>query len=288
MEYSTLSRFERAPIRQAPISLVLTAYQNSSEVEPVVAAWQSQLARLGRPYEIIVVDDGSDDDTRTQMVALCQRFTQLRLAHLDAHAGVGRALQTGLIAAQHPLVVTAPCDRQFCPADLSRALDAIDQCDLVAGYRVGQPLPLWLRLWDGIRRVLGRILLGATPDRRDCWLGWQHWRRRFAARWIFGVRVQDPECPFRLYRREVFRRIPIQCQTSAAHVEILAKANHLECIMAEVPVSWESSQRRVHDPLEQRFTKELRQLFRRPEFGQACAPVPVDEVKPPQPTSNPI
>ncbi len=278
MEYSKDSRFERAPIRQAPISVVLTAYQNALEVHEVVAAWQTHLESLERTCEIIVVDDGSSDDTRAQVEALCPRFPNLRLSYLEPHGGIGNALQIGISAAQHPLLVTAPCDKQFFPPDLTRALDAIDQVDLVAGYRVGKPLPLWLRVWDGIRSVLGRILLGATPDKRDCWLGWRHWRTRCAARWIFGVRVHDPECPFRLYRREVFRRIPIQCQSSAAHIEILAKANHLECIMAEVPVSWEPSKSVALDTVESRYWKELRRLFRRPEFGPAQTPPQVQDI----------
>src|SRR5437667_47210 len=82
--------------------------------------------------------------------------------------------------------------------------------DLVAGYRVGLPVPGWLSLWDGCRRLLTRVLLGVTREPRDCWPGLAGWRRRWLARWVFGIRVQDPECPYRLYRREIFGRMPIQ------------------------------------------------------------------------------
>ena len=67
--------------------------------------------------------------------------------------------------------------------------------------------------WRGLAAVLRgfiRVLFGLSLPPRLCWLGVSGWGRRWLARWLFGVRVQDPECAFRLFRRSIFRRIPIQ------------------------------------------------------------------------------
>lgn len=255
----------RTPIATAPLSVVLTAWNNAADLDDVLRGWRAALETLKRPFEIVLVDDGSTDATLAQASAIAQDHPWLRLVLSEAHSGVGVALRRGIEAATHPLVVTAPADKQFSPADLPRLLETIDQVDIVTGYRVWRPVPRWLRLSDGLKRFMCRLLLGSAPDPRDCWLGWSGWRRRFLARWIFGVRVQDPECPFRLYRREIFQRIPLQSRGSAVQLEILAKANHLERIMAEAPVSWLPPHGSA-DPVEQECAGDLGRLFAAPAF----------------------
>jgi glycosyltransferase involved in cell wall biosynthesis len=257
---------ERAPIAQAPLSAILLASAATTEVDEVVSAWDSYLSERGRPYEIVLVDDGCNDLIKQDLQKLAGQKPSLRFMTHDQHRGLGAALRTGLQNVRHPLVVTVPCDKQYQPADLYRPLDAIDQVDLVVGYRVGLPIPAWLRLARLGKSLLARVFLGAGLEPYECWPGATGWRRRWLARWVFGVRVQDPECPLRLYRREIFERLPIQCDSSAALIEILAKANHLECIMAEVPVSWVPPKSSAINPIDQRVRSELKRLFFEPQF----------------------
>jgi glycosyltransferase involved in cell wall biosynthesis len=260
---------ERPPIAQAPLSVVLFAFNAAADLPEVVAAWDGYLASLSRPYEILLVDDASTDETCQRAQELTGQHAHLKTFTHEQHQGVGAALRTGIRAARHPMVLTVPCNKQFQPPDLYRTLEAIDRVDLVTGYRVGTRLPAWVGLCDFGRRFLARIFLGATLEPRASWPGLAGWRRRWAARWLFGVRVQDPECPYRLYRREVLGRLPIECHSSAAQIEVLAKANHLECIMAEVPVSWVPPATVAEDPVERSAATELRHLFFEPDFGPA-------------------
>jgi glycosyltransferase involved in cell wall biosynthesis len=257
---------ERSPIAQAPISAILLAFNSGAELNEVVTAWDAYLSGMSRPYEILLVDDGSTDDTSHRASQAAGQLAHLRVLKHDQHLGVGAALRSGIHEARHPLLFTVPCNKEFNPPDLYRVLEAIDQVDLVTGYRVGLPLPGWLCLWDFSRRFLARVFLGAALEPRDSWAGLAGCGRRWLARWLFGVRVQDPECPYRLYRREVLERLTIQCNSGVAQIEILAKANHLECIMAEVPVSWVPSRNRTLDPVEKTAGKELRRLFFDPDF----------------------
>ncbi|MBI3410604.1 MAG: glycosyltransferase family 2 protein [Planctomycetes bacterium] len=259
------------------MSLVLTARNAGAVVLEVVEAWLQFLKIRNQPFEIVLVDDGSSDDTKGLLELLAQEQPALRFLRHDDWRGPGAALATGIAAAQHPLLCYATCDKQFQPADLQRFLEHIDQVDLVTGYRVAVPTPGWLIAAGWLRHWLARILLGDFPPGRASWLGWTGWRRRFQARWIFGLRVQDPECPFRLFRREVFRRIPIQSRGSLVHIEILAKANHFGCMMAEAPVSWLPPKTAMPEPVGLTPRSELSTLFHRPDFGPPRLEEPAKE-----------
>jgi glycosyltransferase involved in cell wall biosynthesis len=263
---------ERSPIAQAPLSAILLAFNAEAELEEVISAWDNYLSGLARPYEIQLVDDGSTDDTRQRADRLAEKIAHVRVLGHEQHVGTGAALRTGLAAARHPLVFTVPCTKEFHPPDLYRVLDSIDQVDLVTGYRVGRPVPRWLQMVDYCRRLLARVFLGAAPEPRVSWPGQAGWGRRWLARWLFGVRVRDPECSYRLYRREILERLTIQSDSAAALIEILAKANHLECLMAEVPVSWVPPQKPPLDPVERKGGQELRLLFFQPVFKRKEAP----------------
>jgi hypothetical protein len=265
---------ERPPIASAPLSVVLLAQNDALEIDEVVTAWVSHLKELGREHEILLVDDGSSDNTPVQADKLAERFSSVRVLRQAAPRGTGAALHSGIAAAQYPLLFYTTCDKQYHPADLARLLETIDKVDLVTGYRVGRPLPGWLIWWDRLFRLFVRVLFGISQEPVDCWLGWAGWPRRWLGRWVFGVRVRDQECAFRLFRRYIFARIPIQTR-DFAHVEILAKANFLGCWMAEVPVTClpgrAKKQARSREAA-RAARQEIRDLFRRPDFGPVELP----------------
>jgi glycosyltransferase involved in cell wall biosynthesis len=267
-------RWQRTPIPTAPLSVVLTAQNVGPELEALVRTWAAQLDALGRPAEIILVNDGSTDDTRARADALAPLLPALQVHHHDSPRGLGAALRTGLAAARHPLLVTCTCDGQYRPEDLKPLLEAINRVDLVTGCRSGRRAPLGWRALSALWRGLVRVLFGLSLTPPVCWRGWSGSGRRWLARWLFGVRVHDPECAFRLYRRSVFRRIPIQSEGELAQVEILAKANFLGCLMDEVPVAHRAPERPAGRTRAQRrqFWRDLRRVFKDPDFGPAALP----------------
>jgi dolichol-phosphate mannosyltransferase len=260
-------------IAGAPLSLVLPAYNASGCLLTVLADWSAFLDGLARDYEILLVDDGSTDDT----VAQAESRPQARL-HVFRHAqrrGFGAALRTGIDAARYPLLCYCPCDRQYQPRDLKQLLDIIDKVDLATGCRHWRPLPGWLWVLGGLWHGLLRLLFGAPWPARHGWLGWHGFGRRLVARWIFGVRVHDPECSFRLFRRAIFARIPIQSDGAFAQVEILAKANFLGKLMTEEPVSYsppDQPEEAVDSPAREKLRSETWRLFNDPDFGPPVLP----------------
>jgi glycosyltransferase involved in cell wall biosynthesis len=224
------------PIATEPLSVLLLARNEEPHLEAVLANWVAELGRRERDYEILVVDDGSTDRTAELVEALTARSPQVRLLRHEKRQSAGAALRTGLAAARFPLLLTCTCDGQFQPEDLQRLLADIDKVHLVAGYRVSRPVPLSLRVLGWLYRLFLRVALAHPVEPLPGWLGWHAWRAHVRARVLFGLRVRDVYCPFRLYRREVFERIPIQSDGPFAQVEVLAKANFLGRVMTETPV----------------------------------------------------
>jgi glycosyltransferase involved in cell wall biosynthesis len=233
---------ERSPIGQAAISVVLPAHNAVSVLPGVIEAWTGYLDSLSRDYEILVIDDGSTDGTGPLADELSTRSSRLKAVHHAQPQGFGACLRAGLALAQFPLFCYAECSTAYQAGDLARLLDVMDHVDLVTGMRVWQDhKPGWSagRLWS--------------------WL---------ALRFVFGLRLRDVECAFKLFRRSIFERISIQANGSFVHAEILAKANFLGCMMAEVEVSFapQAAQSMNVEPPGQRRREAFR-LFRHPDFG---------------------
>lgn len=252
---------ERTPIATADLSVLLLVRNDAAHLEEVVVAWLDVLRELPQKYEVILVDDGSSDGTGVLADQLAERFPVVRVQHHTIPLGQGAALRTGLGLAQHPLLFYTLGNRQYRPSDVKLLLEGIDEVDVVTGIRVWQPMPRWVRVWDFLKGWMSRIIFGLPLEPRATWLGTTGRRRRLLARWILGVQVQDPECLFRLIRRDILRRAPLQSQGPLAHIELLAKVNFLGAFIAEVPVAF------TPGPSEPDVPGELFDLLRAPDFG---------------------
>ena len=247
----------RPPIAGAALSVILLATGPTSDAAESVAAWRAYLATLDRPFELLLVP--IEPPVPNPVLA------EVRQIAYDPGHGIGPALQGAVQAAQHPLVVIVTADRQFQPAELKALVTVIDKVDIAIGCRgAGRPA-LWRRALGAVGRAIGWLLIGLPLYAPPCVAGATPWRRRWAARWAFGVRLVDPESPFRLMRRDAAARIVLQSRGWFALVEQLAKANHLEFILAEEPVAWSPRGSRPPDPAP--FAQDARALFRHPDFG---------------------
>ena len=90
---------------------------------------------------------------------------------------------------------------------------------------------------------------------------------------LFGLRVWDPDCAFKLFRRSILESIPIQSNGTFVHAELLAKANFLGCLMAEVPIGrLAGAFKGVAEPPPADGWRDARSVFRRPEFAAPVVP----------------
>jgi len=90
---------------------------------------------------------------------------------------------------------------------------------------------------------------------------------------FFGVRQRDVACPFRLLRREILARAPIQSDGDFAHVELLAKVNFANCLLGEeVPLPVQATADRSPRGWLRQVLRDARRLFTRPDFGPSQLP----------------
>jgi len=193
------------------ISVVLPAYNEEENIEEQVRAVDGVLRGLRfDDYEILVVDDGSTDGTREKVEALRVEVPKLRLLVHPENRGYAQALSTGFTSARMPLVFYTDADNQFDVREIKNLLAAIDDYDLVCGFRIYRFDPL------------SRLVLS--------------WGYNLLVRILFRIRVRDVDCAFKLFRREIFDRIHIRSEKFFVDTEILAKASKLGLRMTEIGV----------------------------------------------------
>lgn len=232
-----------SPIASEPLSVVLLTRNQASHLEALLAAWVTFLNGLDREFELIVVDDGSTDGTGELAEKLTAGYRRVVVRRHERAQGEGAALRTALTAANHPLLFYTLGDPHYSPADLGKLLRKrpdprkpdleIDHVHLLSASRGGRPTPWPWRVLGLFWRLFNRVLFAHALPRLPGWLGWKRHAVGLLVRVLFGVRYHDVACPFRLLRRDIFARIPLQSDGSFVHVEILAKANYLGLMMGE-------------------------------------------------------
>src|SRR5215211_4358814 len=144
------------------LSIVVPVHDEEDNVGPLYEALTTALRELGRTYEIIVVDDGSRDDTYQRLLPFAQADESFKLIKLRRNFGQTAAMAAGFDRAVGQIVIPMDGDLQNDPTDIPRLLAKLDEgYDLVTGYRenrqdnsVTRKLPSWMAN-QIIRRLTG-------------------------------------------------------------------------------------------------------------------------------------
>lgn len=259
-----------------PVSVVLPVHNAGDRLEKVLPAWSAFLGKLNRPYEILLIDDGSTDTTAAVLGHLAERTPHLRVIGHDGRRGFGACLRTALAEARHPLLFYTAPDYPYTPTDLRPFLDRIEvrdemfgkQPDLISGCRTGRPTPLPVRWAGWVWRALARVVFGMQLQPRPSWLGWREFFFGKMVKWMFGVPLADVNSGFKLYRTAFLKRFPIQSDGDFVHAELVAKATFLTSIMDELPLTPKPDP----EPVPPSVWKEMWRVFKNPDFGTPPAP----------------
>jgi glycosyltransferase involved in cell wall biosynthesis len=202
---------QRLPERKPGLSVFFPAYNDSGTIASLVIAARTAAARLTPDFEIIIVNDGSADATAEIADELARTYPEVRVVHHPRNRGYGGALRSGFAAATRDLVFYTDGDAQYDPSEMAVLWDAFgDGVDLVNGYKISRSDPFH-------RIVIGRI--------------YHH-----TVKLLFGLRVRDVDCDFRLMRRSIFDRVELEKDSGVICLEMMKKVQDAGFRIAEVPV----------------------------------------------------
>jgi dolichol-phosphate mannosyltransferase len=132
------------PSPSPEISIVVPAYNEEESLIPLASAIAETFAALAVAYELLVVDDGSEDNTAHVLRELAAKHPEVRIIRFRHNAGQSAALDAGFKQARGPVVVTLDADLQNDPRDMPRLLEMLKDYDVVCGIRQGRQ-DTWLR-----------------------------------------------------------------------------------------------------------------------------------------------
>jgi len=158
------------------LSLVVPAYNEEESIDECVREAAGVLDGLGRPYEILVVDDGSTDGTFDTLRRLRADLPALRAIRFRENRGQSAAMAAGFRHAAGDVVVTMDADLQNDPADVPKLLAVLGEWDAVCGVRLKRRDRL-------VRRISSRIA---------------NWVRNR----LSGESIRDTGCSLKAYKRE--------------------------------------------------------------------------------------
>jgi dolichyl-phosphate beta-glucosyltransferase len=221
--YAGIAEYLRGvPAEAGPqLSLVVPAYNEEKRILPTLLAIVDYLRNGTQRFEIIVVDDGSQDATAEVVRQLAQRVPQLSLLCLPKNCGKGAAVRAGMRSARGELVLFADADGATPIAEIERLLAALGEgADVAVGSRA-----LWAQDVH-VERTLKRAIVGRTFA--------------FLVNWWVVPGVADTQCGFKLFRRAAAQQIFAlqQLDGFAFDVELLKLAAALQLRVEEVAVNW--------------------------------------------------
>jgi dolichyl-phosphate beta-glucosyltransferase len=202
------------------LSLVIPAYNEQARLPYTLSQIETYVCREGLDCEVIVVDNGSRDATSAVVQQASHRFSALRLLRTDRR-GKGRAVRTGMLAAEGAVVIFADADLSWEVEDLSRFVALVDERtpivigsrEGVGARRVGEPI---------YRHLMGRVF-----------------NRVVQALAVPGI--EDSQCGFKAFRADAARAVFSRQRIDGFgfDVEVLFLARRLGFALQVVPLHWE-------------------------------------------------
>ena len=185
-------------VHNVSISVFFPCYNEQDNITRVVEQALSVLEKLKADFEVIIVDDGSSDSTGQIADEIAGQKDRVKVVHHGTNLGYGAALQSGFKAATKELVFYTDGDGQFDINEMPPLLRLMEQYDIVSCYRLNRQ--------DNLIRKIN---------------GWC-WTKLVCL--LFGMKIRDIDCAFKLYKREIFDNIKVVSTGALIDAEILARA----------------------------------------------------------------
>lgn len=208
----TTPTIDAALLTQRGISVVLPAYNEAENIADTVRRTVATLSAIAPNFEIIIVDDGSTDQTSAIADELAAADGRVRVIHNRPNKGYGGALVMGFEAAAREYTFFMDSDGQFDIRDLAKLIMPLEagKAEVVLGYRA--------RRNDPPIRLL------------NAWA----WKQLVSL--LFHLDVRDIDCAFKLFPTDLMRRAQVESRGAMINTEFLAKFARMGVAIAQVPV----------------------------------------------------
>jgi len=193
------------------LSVFFPVFNEEENIKSVVESALELLPSITKCYEIIIVDDGSQDKTSQIADLLSQQHKEVSVVHHFSNYGYGAALQTGFRAAKNELIFFTDGDGQFDIKELSKLTSLIENADIICGYRAKRADPLFRKINARLYRLLLQV--------------------------FFDLKITDINCAFKLFKREVIQSLGFESSSALINAEILILAQKKGYVIKEVGVS---------------------------------------------------
>ena len=197
------------------ISAFFPAYNEEKNIKKTIGDAKKVLEEISSKWEIIIVDDGSKDNTGKISDDLVKADKRIKVVHHSPNRGYGGALKSGYENSEFKWVAFADADGQFDFSEIKLFIEKQKEtdADLVLGIRGNRADPFIRKLFTLVwSKILPRILL--------------------------GLRVTDYSCGFKLIKKEVYKKVlPLVGEEKVTQIEMLVKAQRHGFKFAEVKVN---------------------------------------------------
>jgi glycosyltransferase involved in cell wall biosynthesis len=194
------------------VSVFFPAYNDGGTIASLVITAVNVAGSITPDFEVIVVNDGSSDDTPKILDELARIYPDhVRIVHHAKNRGYGGALRTGFATATKDVVFYTDGDGQYDPAQMVELVPKLtDDVDWVNGWKISRSDPFH-------RIVIGRV--------------YHH-----MVKTLFGLKVRDVDCDFRLMRRRIFDVVQLEKDSGVICLEMMKKFQDAGFRVAEHPV----------------------------------------------------
>jgi glycosyltransferase involved in cell wall biosynthesis len=192
------------------LTVFFPCYNEEENVERTTEAALRACRDLADEFEVIIVNDGSRDRTGELADELAARHPEVRAVHNHPNLGYGGALQAGFRAATKAWVFYTDGDGQFDFREIEKLLPLLEEYDIISAYRLDRRDPL-------IRKL-------------------NAWAWTVLVNLVFGMRLRDIDCAFKIFPRSLFDRIEMRSMGALIDAEVLAKATYLQYRIGQIGV----------------------------------------------------
>lgn len=193
------------------VSAVFPAYNDAGTIPSMVIMAFKALPQITDDFEVVVVNDGSQDYTGEVLAELANVYPRLRVITHPRNCGYGATLRTGFGQAAKEWIFYTDGDAQYDPHELVLLAQALrPDTDIVNGYKISRSDPLH-------RVIIGRVY-------------------HYIVKFVFGLPLRDTDCDFRLFRRSLVGQVGLESDSGTIALELVKKFHDAGAHFVEVPV----------------------------------------------------